>query len=111
MKKKKENIEFEESEVFRFKMEHFKSLLKKQNKKCYVTGRNLTAGNVNGAHIVPIMKGGEHEFENLCLVIEELKQLKRYKSMDDIVSYAVDIINIWGKKYGYSIAKNRKRIS
>lgn len=109
--KKKVEIDLKESPVFKFRMEQFKELLKIQGKRCFLTGRALTPGNVSGAHIRPLIKGGEHEFKNLSLVIDELKQLKRYNTTDEIVDFAVDIIKTWGKKYGYSIKTNKQRIS
>ncbi|AYV54081.1 hypothetical protein EFP84_00210 [Leptospira kmetyi] len=103
MKKKVLNGEI----PYKFKAEHFKSILSKQDFKCYLSGRTLTEENVNGAHITPLNKTGEHKLENICLVIDQLKQLKRYYTDEEIVYLAVDIVNSIGKEYGFSIKKLR----
>ncbi|TGL59504.1 HNH endonuclease [Leptospira sarikeiensis] len=93
---------------FIFKKREFQALRKKQNDKCYVTGRDLTSANINGSHIMPIRSGGEHEFENLCLVVEEIREIKRKMTDEELVRISADIIKTLGKKYGYSIKTNFK---
>ncbi len=51
-------------------------------------------------HIIPINQGGKHEVENLCLIIDSLRELKRYRSPEEIISIARDIIKTFkDKKY------------
>jgi hypothetical protein len=84
----------------RFKPSEIRELLKKQNFKCFLTGRELTPDNVEAEHIIPINQGGKHEVENLCLIIESLRELKRYRSPEEIISIARDIIKTFkDKKY------------
>lgn len=93
---------------YKFKSEHFKAILMKQDRKCYLSGRTLTEENVNGAHILPLGRNGEHRLENICLVVDELKQLKRYNTDEDIVKLAADIIKNIGGKYGFAIRQASK---
>lgn len=89
------------------KKETFEILLKRQNYKCYLTGRELTPENVNGAHVLPLIKGGKHSIENCCLVVSEVKHLKRYETTKDLVELAADIIKTHGKTLGYSIKRQK----
>lgn len=82
----------------RFKPSEIRELLQKQNFKCFLTGRELTPDNVEAEHILPISKGGKHEVENLCLIIDSLRELKRYRSPEEIISIARDIIKTLEEK-------------
>ena len=96
-------------EKFKFRSKHFYELLNQQKYRCALTNRELTPENTNAEHIQPISKGGKHEVENICLVVDMVGKLKRYFSEEEIVLLASDIIKTKGKKYGFEvISKNRK---
>ncbi|WP_061230770.1 HNH endonuclease [Leptospira weilii] len=94
--------------VYKFKAEDFYRILNQQEKKCMLSGRELTPENTNAEHIIPLRRGGKHEQTNICLVVEELSKLKRYYNEEEIVQLAVDIINFKGKDYGYACKKIHK---
>ncbi|TGK19000.1 hypothetical protein EHO61_08855 [Leptospira fluminis] len=110
MKEETEIPTLEESYEFDYKFttEEFDKLLLVQKKKCYLTGRPLTMANINLSHIIPFSKGGTHDFNNLCFVVEEAKRIKRHYTDEEIVELAVDIIKHLGPKYGYTIKKASK---
>ncbi|WP_032929062.1 HNH endonuclease [Leptospira santarosai] len=98
-----------ESQVaYKFTAEDFYRILNNQEKKCMLTGRELTPENTNAEHILPLRRGGKHEKNNICLVVEELSKLKRYYDEEEIVRLAADIINFKGKEYGYTCKKIHK---
>ncbi|TGL65943.1 HNH endonuclease [Leptospira sarikeiensis] len=94
---------------YKFPVEDFYKILKQQDNRCFLTGRELLPENTNSEHIVPVRKGGEHEFTNICNVIAPLSKLKRYYTEEEIVNFAADIINWKGKKYGYSSVKKYEK--
>ncbi|GBF44581.1 hypothetical protein LPTSP2_38840 [Leptospira ellinghausenii] len=59
-------------------------LFNKQDYRCFVTGNKFTKKNVDIGHIIPMSKGGKHEFENLCLFDKAFTGLKRYYTVDEI---------------------------
>lgn len=94
---------------YKFLAVDFYKILKQQNNRCFLTGRELLPENTNSEHIVPIRKGGEHEFTNICNIVAPLSKLKRYYTEEEIVKLAADIINWKGKKYGYSSVKKNEK--
>ncbi|WP_032925443.1 HNH endonuclease [Leptospira santarosai] len=95
--------------LFRFRSEHFYKLLSQQKGICYLTGRDLYPVDTLVEHIVPLRKGGEHEFKNTCLIISPLSKLKRYYTEEEIVHISADIIKYKGNQYGYRIGRNSGR--
>ncbi|PJZ78786.1 HNH endonuclease [Leptospira neocaledonica] len=93
---------------FKFRKQEFDILRKKQNNKCYATGRELNSANMNGSHIIPIRKGGEHIFDNTCLVVEEIRDIKRKLTDKELVEISADVIRTLGNKYGYKVSTNKK---
>lgn len=86
---------------YKFVAKDFYKLLEIQEWKCFLTGRTLEPENTNAEHIQPLRKGGEHEFKNICFVVEPLAKLKRYHTEAEIVHLAYEIILWKGPKYGY----------
>ncbi|MGJ4747312.1 hypothetical protein ACQV5M_13210 [Leptospira sp. SA-E8] len=93
---------------FVFKKREFDTLRRMQNDRCYATGRELNSVNINGSHIIPIRKGGEHVFENTCLVVEEIRDIKRKLTDEELVEISADVIRTLGKQYGYTIKAHSK---
>ncbi|WP_032913804.1 hypothetical protein, partial [Leptospira santarosai] len=77
--------------------------------KCFLTGRDVYPVDALNEHILPLCKGGEHEFKNTCLIISPLSKLKRYYTEEEIVYISADIIKYKGNKYGYKIGRNSGR--
>lgn len=93
---------------YKFNAKDFYRILDTQNKRCRLTGRELTPENTNAEHILPLRKGGSHEFKNVCLIVEPLSKLKRYYTEDEIIQLAADIISFRGSKFGYRLSKTKK---
>ncbi|OMI14758.1 hypothetical protein FH581_001610 [Leptospira weilii] len=97
------------SKIYRFRAEDFYKILKLQKGKCFLTGREVFPVDALNEHILPLRKGGEHEFKNICLVISPLAKLKRYFTEEEIVHMAADIISFKGMEYGYNIEKSKRK--
>ncbi|EQA44739.1 hypothetical protein LEP1GSC050_4139 [Leptospira broomii serovar Hurstbridge str. 5399] len=94
---------------YKFVAKDFYKLLELQNWKCYLTGRNLEPENTNAEHIIPLRKGGEHKFINICFVVEPLAKLKRFYTEEEIINLAADIIKFKGLKHGLIISQKKKK--
>ncbi|MEI7014083.1 hypothetical protein [Leptospira licerasiae] len=92
---------------YRFKAEDFDKVEAQQNFKCYLTGRPYQYHKLKASPIIPMHKGGKHEFNNICFVIDEVKHLKRYYTNAEILEIAFDIIKTIGGKYGYEAKKKK----
>ncbi len=66
-----------EKTTYKFKVSVFRELLETQEKKCFLSGRELTPESTFAEHILPLGKGGGHSKENIVLVIDMLSKLKR----------------------------------
>ncbi|EQA44252.1 hypothetical protein LEP1GSC050_4172 [Leptospira broomii serovar Hurstbridge str. 5399] len=94
---------------YKFVVKDFYKLLEIQEWKCFLTGRTLEPENTNAEHIQPLRKGGEHEFKNICFVVEPLAKLKRYYTETEIVQLAYEILLWKGAKYGYKAPEKRSK--
>lgn len=84
---------------FRFNISDFRDILKQQGGKCFLTGRELTGFNCDADLIIPLSQGGKVEKENVCLILDSIRELKRYHSLEEIVAIAKDIVNLHGKRF------------
>ncbi len=94
-----------EKSNYKFKVSDFRDLLESQEKKCGLTGRELTPENTFAEHILPLGKGGSHSKNNIILVIDMLSKLKRYYTTEEIIDIAYDILAYNGKKYGIKVSR------
>lgn len=78
----------------RFKPSQIKDLLHKQDFKCFLSGRELTPSNIEAEHIIPLAKGGKHEIDNICLIIDSLRDLKRYYTIEEIRDLCKDVLKV-----------------
>lgn len=83
---------------FRFTPEDFRNLLIQQDYKCFLTRLPLNAQNVDAEHIKPLRKGGKHRIENICLVIDSVRELKRFHSEKEIYQIAKLLIKVYESK-------------
>ena len=90
---------------YKFKVEDFRELLNIQNKKCYLTGRELTPDTTFAEHLIPLGKGGEHSKDNIILVIDMLSKLKRYYTIEEIIEMAYDLLSNKGSEYGIKVSR------
>lgn len=86
-------------------MEDFRELLKSQKEKCFLTGRELSPENTYAEHLIPLGKGGFHKKDNIVLVIDMLSKLKRYYTVDEIITMAYDLLAFKGSEYGIKVSK------
>jgi 5-methylcytosine-specific restriction endonuclease McrA len=72
-------------------------LVKKQKRRCALTGRRLTFDNISVDHIIPVKNGGTSEIENLRFVINEANMAKGILNDAELVSLCRDIIEHYDK--------------
>ncbi|TGL35936.1 hypothetical protein EHQ52_03990 [Leptospira koniambonensis] len=92
---------------YQFTSTDFDRVEKQQDFRCYLTGRTYEYHRLKGAPIIPMNKGGKLESGNECLVIDEVKQLKRFFTDEEVLEMAFDIIKTIGGKYGYEAKKKK----
>ena len=83
---------------FKFNISDFRQLLKEQNGKCYVTGRELTGSNCDAELIQPLNQNGKLVKSNICLIIDSIRELKRYHTTEEIYKIAKDIVAVYESK-------------
>ena len=83
---------------FKFNISDFREILKEQNGKCYVTGRELTGNNCDAELIQPLNQNGKLIKSNICLIIDSIRELKRYHSMGEIYKIAKDFVTVYESK-------------
>ncbi|WP_061236184.1 hypothetical protein [Leptospira santarosai] len=105
---KKGELEKRSKAKFTFASEDFYTLLKQSNKKCSLTGRMLTALNVEVELREPYKVVGIEKIENHYLVDREVSYLARHVDEDDIIHLAAEIIMYRGTEKGYTIKKSKK---
>lgn len=67
-------------------------IFKKQDFRCFISNRKFTKLNVDIGHIIPLEKGGKHEFENLCLFDKAFSGLKKYYTLEEIKQIFLEVI-------------------
>jgi len=95
-------------EKYRFKAQDFYRKKDEQNECCALTGIKLEPHTCDVAHVVPLHKGGEHEYANIELVHKDLVKLARILTDDEIFDYATLIVKYLGKSKGFRITKVNK---
>ncbi|MCB1202379.1 MAG: hypothetical protein KDK41_17175 [Leptospiraceae bacterium] len=93
------------AQQYRFNAEAFYKKKDEQRGKCAISGVVLEPATVDVSHSVPLDKGGTHCFENIDLVHRDLVKMARILTNDEILSYAVKIVNHLGKEKGYCVKK------
>ncbi|MBU41604.1 MAG: hypothetical protein CMN76_00165 [Spirochaetaceae bacterium] len=81
-----------ENHDYTFKAKDFYELLDGQQERCALTGRQLTPENCTAIHRIPLRRGGTHDLNNICLVVEEIAQLKRSLLDDELYSLCEDLL-------------------
>ncbi|PJZ60790.1 hypothetical protein [Leptospira adleri] len=109
-KKSKPKVEGRTKAKFKFTANDFKELLKKQDRKCALTGRELTALTVEVELREPYKIEGIESLENHYLVDRSISFLARHVSEKDIIDVAAEIIQLRGLERGYklSVTKGKK---
>lgn len=92
-------------EPLKFFARDFWNLMKEQDYKCALTGRELTPDNTEVELRVPFKSVGRTEFSNHYIVVRQLAYTARHVSEEEIVELAADIIRYRGKEFGYAIRK------
>lgn len=60
--------------------------LKKQQYRCYYTGKKLTFNNVSLDHKQPLSKGGKHAMSNVVLCLKRVNTMKGQMTEDEFIS-------------------------
>ncbi len=95
-------------EPIKFFAKHFWELMKEQDYKCALTGRELTPDNTEVELREPFRERGRTEIENHYIVVRDLAYTARHVQEDSIVHLAAEIIQYRGKEYGFGLRKIRK---
>ncbi len=88
-----------------FRAKDFYALLEKQQRKCLITGRELTPETTVASHIVPLRRGGKHEVENIYLLMNDLLDVKKNLTDEELALLCHDVLKTIGGKYGYTVSK------
>lgn len=68
-------------------------LLKKQEYKCALSGRELSPDNCEADHVIPVSRGGSNTMENIQLVRSEVNAAKGTMTLDEFISMCNDVAN------------------
>lgn len=102
-KNSKSKVEKRTKGKFKFTANDFKELLKKQDRKCALTGRELTALTVEVELREPYKSEGIENLENHYLVDRSISFLARHVNEEDIIDVAAEIIQLRGHEKGYKL--------
>lgn len=83
----------------------FYALLDKQQYRCRLSGRELTPENTDGEHILPLEFGGQHQLQNICLIVRNAARLKRHLTEEAVVELCYDILKTRGLEFGFKASK------
>ncbi len=96
------------TEKFKFFAEDFWRLIKSQNHKCALTGRELTPNTTELELKDPYREKNRADISNHYLVTRALSFLARHIDEKQIIELAVEIVQHRGKEMGYGIKKIKK---
>lgn len=99
-KKKKQPI--------KFFAQQFWQLMKEQEYKCALTGRELTPTNTEIELRKPFAEKGRTDYENHYIVTRQLAYTARHVNEEEIIHLAAEIIQHRGKELGYALRKTKK---
>ena len=105
---KKTSKKSAKKEPIKFFAKSFWALMKEQNYKCALTGRELTPDNTEVELREPFRERGRTEIDNHYIVVRDLAYTARHVKEEAIVQLAAEIIQYRGKEYGYSVRRVRK---
>ena len=94
---------------YRFNAKDFYRKKDEQEERCALTGVELQPHTCDIAHIAPLHKGGEHCYENIELVHRDVVKWARELTDDEILEYAVMIVEHLGAKKGYQVLKSGRK--
>ena len=96
------------NEPIKFFARNFWSLMKEQDYKCALTGRELTPDNTEVELREPFRERGRTEIDNHYIVVRDLAYTARHVAEEAIVQLAAEIIEYRGKEFGYGLRRVRK---
>ena len=91
----------------RFFAKDFWRLMKEQNYKCALTGRELTPDCTEIELRKPYAEKARTEYDNHYIVIRQLAYTARHVDEEQIIHLAAEIIKHRGKEFGYALRKTR----
>ena len=95
-------------EPIKFFAKNFWALMKEQDYKCALTGRELTPDNTEVELREPFRERGRTEIDNHYIVVRDLAYTARHVKEGAIVQLAAEIIQFRGKEYGFTLRRLRK---
>jgi len=94
--------------TYKFNSKDFYKKKDKQNECCALTGIRLEPHTCDISHVVPLHKGGKHEYDNVQLIHKDLVKIARGLTNDEILEYAIKIVETLGKTKGFTIKRKSK---
>ena len=95
-------------EPIKFFAKNFWEMMKEQDYKCALTGRELTPDNTEVELREPFLERGRTEIDNHYIVVRDLAYTARHVKEKAIIQLAADIIQYRGKNYGFGLRKITK---
>lgn len=92
----------------RFFAKDFWRLMKEQEYKCALTGRELTPESTEVELRKPYADKGRTEYENHYVITRHIAYTARHVDEEQIVHLAAEIIKYRGKEFGYALRKSRR---
>ena len=83
-------------------------MMKDQEYKCALTGRELTPDNTEVELREPFRERGRTEIDNHYIIVRDLAYTARHVKEEAIIKLAAAIIQFRGKELGYGLRKIRK---
>jgi 5-methylcytosine-specific restriction endonuclease McrA len=71
-------------------------LIEQQRGLCYLTGRPLLQTDCSVDHVIPLSKGGTHDFDNLKLCVKNANYLKADLTIDEMVPLCQRVVDTLG---------------
>ncbi len=108
MTKKTSKKKNTKKEPIKFFAKNFWKMMKEQDYKCALTGRELTPDNTEVELREPFRERGRTEIDNHYIIVRDLAYTARHVKEEAIVQLAAEIIQFRGKEFGYGLRKIRK---
>jgi hypothetical protein len=94
-------------EPIKFFAKNFWEMMREQEYKCALTGRELTPDNTEVELREPFRERGRTEIDNHYIIVRDLAYTARHVKEESIIQLAAEIIQYRGKEFGYGLRKIR----
>ena len=99
----------QKKEPMKFFAKHFWEMMKDQDRKCALSGKELTPDNTEVELKEPYKVKGRTEFDNHYLIVRPLSFMARYISEPEIIDLCIEVVKHRGKERGFGVRRIGKR--